>query len=35
MGIFTMFKKKKKEDLPLIARVNLAELMKKREKQPS
>lgn len=33
MGIFTMFKKKKKEDLPLIARVNLAELMKKREEE--
>lgn len=33
MGIFTMFKKKKKEDLPLIARVNLAEMMKQREEE--
>jgi hypothetical protein len=31
MGFFDIFKKKKKEeDLPLIARVNLAEMMKKR-----
>ena len=33
MGIFDIFKKQKKEDLPLIARVNLAELMKKREEE--
>lgn len=33
MGIFNFFKKNKKQDLPLIARVNLAEEMKKREEQ--
>lgn len=32
MGIFDVFKKNKKEDLPLAARVNLAEIAKEREK---
>lgn len=32
MGIFSMFKKKK-DDLPLIARVNIAELMKQRQEE--
>ena len=33
MGIFDIFRKQKKEDLPLIARVNIAELMKQREEE--
>lgn len=33
MGILSFFKKNKKEDLPFIARVDLVELQKKREKE--
>ena len=33
MGLFDIFKRKKKDDLPFIAKVNIAEMMKKREEE--